>query len=92
MYGVTSPISELEIIVIDMFESYNDVLTMNDLQDALRIGRSKAYELVKKGKLYSFKIGNAIRIPKKSVIDYVMGNCYNNFVDGCACTAKEVVM
>lgn len=75
-----------------MFESFPDLMTIKDLQGALQIGRTKAYELVHTGAIYYFHIGNAIRIPKKCAIDYIFSQCYNEqAVDGCAKPIVEVV-
>ena len=75
-----------------LFESFPDIMTIKDLQRALQIGRSKAYELVNTGEIYSFHIGNAVRIPKKCLIDYIAEQCYNySAVDGCAKPIMEVV-
>ena len=60
-----------------MFSHYPDLLSVNDVRHALRIGRTKAYEMIKSGEIQSIKIGNAIRIPKISLLDYVNGNIYN---------------
>ena len=60
-----------------LFTQYPDILSINDLRSALGIGRTKAYELVSSGELRSIRVGNAIRIPKTSLLDYVKGNGYN---------------
>ena len=44
-----------------MFTEYPDVMSVADIQKALEIGRTKAYELVNTGQIRSIKIGNAIR-------------------------------
>lgn len=60
-----------------MFSDYPAFLSVNDIRHALGIGRTKAYEMIKSGEIQSIKIGNAIRIPKISLIDYVNGKIYN---------------
>ena len=60
-----------------MFENYPDLLTVKELQSALSIGRSKAYEIVRQGDVRSFKIGNSVRIPKSSLLEYIEKLCYN---------------
>ena len=73
-----------------MFSKYPDILSVNDLRSALNIGRSKAYQLVSSGEIRSIKVGKAIRIPKKALLDYVNGNDYNKHgVSSCPRT-KEV--
>lgn len=54
-----------------MFEHYPDVLTVNDLCDALHIGKTSAYRLLAKGEIGSIRIGPQYRIPKKWLIDYL---------------------
>lgn len=56
--------------MIDL-EHMPDVLTMLDLQKALRIGRSTAYRLIKTKRLPYIRIGRSIRIPKKYVLEFV---------------------
>jgi excisionase family DNA binding protein len=60
-----------------LFTQYPDILSINDLRSALGVGRTKAYELVSSGEIRSIRVGNAIRIPKTSLLDYVKGNGYN---------------
>lgn len=55
-----------------MFESYEDILTVPELAEALRIGTTQAYKLLKSGNISAFKTGKDWKIPKKSVIQYVL--------------------
>ena len=55
-----------------MFESYEDILTVPELAEALRIGTTQAYRILKSGKLSAFKEGKDWKIPKESVIQYVL--------------------
>ena len=41
------------------------ILTVEDVQDILRIGRNTAYGLVRSGQLSSIRIGRQVRITKK---------------------------
>lgn len=50
---------------------YPDVLSVEDLQNILRIGRSAAYSLLRENKIKTLKIGNRYIIPKKSVIEFL---------------------
>lgn len=56
-----------------MFENYPDIVTVDDLQAMLKIGRTYAYEIVKKGIIPSVKVGRFYRIPKIYVIKYILG-------------------
>ena len=74
-----------------MFSQYPDVMSVNDLKTALCIGRTKAYELVNSGAIKSIKVGSAIRIPKKSLLDYLgLGGYNQSEVDGCL-NAKPLI-
>lgn len=44
-----------------------DLLTVDEVARVLRIGRGKAYLLVRAGELPSIKLGHALRIPKIAV-------------------------
>lgn len=57
-----------------MFENYKDVVNIKELKNMLNIGRDKAYFLVNSGEIKAFIIGRNIKIPKKSVIDYIEKN------------------
>ena len=75
-----------------MFEQFSDLMTVDQLQEALQIGRNTAYELVQSGEIQSVRIGRRIRIPKRFVIDYILRTCYDgSAVDGCACTTEVTV-
>ena len=67
-----------------MFSNYPDVMSVGDLQSALGIGRTKAYELVNSGLFPVIRVGKSIRIPKKSLLDYVNRPVYNDLrADSC---------
>ena len=55
-----------------MFKEYADIVRIKDVQDMLKIGKNKVYELLKSGEIKSIRIGNKYIIPKKSVIDFVV--------------------
>lgn len=60
-----------------LFTQYPDLMSITDLRGALGVGRTKAYELVSSGEIRSIRVGNAIRIPKTSLLDYVKMSGYN---------------
>lgn len=39
-----------------MFETYEDMVTIDDVCQMLNIGKNNAYRLLKEGKLHAFKI------------------------------------
>lgn len=70
-----------------MLEGYKDVLTVDDVKDILGIGKNKAYELVRSGKIESLEIGKKYRIPKVFLINYInngIRKCYGSNVDEMA--------
>jgi len=51
-----------------LFASYPDMLTVEQLAQALNIGRSMAYRLVRTGQVRSLRFGTAIRVPKTALL------------------------
>lgn len=64
-----------------MFENFPDIVMVSDLQEMMGIGRTTAYKLIASGKIKSVRVGNAIRIPKRFIIDYILGIEYNEHSD-----------
>ena len=54
-----------------MLESYNDVLTVQELTKILPIGRNSVYNLLKENRIKHIRVGNKIIIPKQCVIDFL---------------------
>ena len=57
-----------------MFETYEDMVTIDDVCQMLNIGKNNAYRLLKEEKLHAFKIGRIWKISRQSVIEYVNHN------------------
>ncbi len=55
-----------------MFKDYPDIITVFQLQKMLNISRQLAYELINSGSINAVKVGNSYRIPKVSVIGYML--------------------
>lgn len=55
-----------------MFAEYPDLLSINELRNMLGISKHKAYDLINDGSIDAIKIGNAFRIPKINVINYIL--------------------
>lgn len=56
------------------FEYYNSLpplLTVKEMAAILRIGRNTAYRLVKSGKIHGVYYGRSIRIPRKSLKQFL---------------------
>lgn len=55
-----------------MFESYDDILTIEEVAELLRIGMTQAYRTVRSGSLKGYKEGKDWKIQKQALINYVM--------------------
>lgn len=56
-----------------MFAKYPDVVNIMQLREMLGgIGEKTAYQLLHDGEIRYFKIGKAFRIPKISIIEYLL--------------------
>jgi excisionase family DNA binding protein len=56
-----------------IFQSEPEVLTVHDVARLLRIGKNKAYSLVKSGRLKSIHIGGKTIVPKVNLIEFLVG-------------------
>lgn len=54
-----------------MFDSYDDILTVKEAREALKIGRNKIYEKLKNKEIKYFMDEGKYYIPKFALIDYV---------------------
>ena len=57
-----------------MFEQYPDILTVEEVCEALRMGYNAVYDLLNKGKLKAYKNGRVWRIPKESLKEFILEN------------------
>lgn len=55
-----------------MFSDYNDLVTINELCKMLHIGKTAAYDLLRSGKIKSFRNGRDWKIPRIAVEEYVL--------------------
>ena len=55
-----------------MLSEYPDILTTDEACEALRIGYNALYALLQSGKLKAYRNGRLWRIPKKSVIEFIL--------------------
>jgi hypothetical protein len=63
---------ELRELYQMMFPEYSDIVTVKELREMLGISRKLAYKLIDYGYIHAVKIGTTLKIPKISVINYVM--------------------
>lgn len=55
-----------------MFNEYSDIVTIDELCEMLRIGKNKAYELLRNGNIKAFRCGRLWIISKQAVEDFVL--------------------
>ena len=60
------------LYIQDVFKEYPDVVSIEQLQTMLHIGRNAAYKLVNTGEIKTIRIGKRYIIPKASVISFVL--------------------
>lgn len=52
-----------------------DVITIDELCEALSIGKNTAYSLLNSKEIAAFRIGRSWKIPKESVSKYISKKC-----------------
>ncbi|WP_028549996.1 helix-turn-helix domain-containing protein [Paenibacillus sp. UNC451MF] len=55
-----------------MYDDYNEILTVPELAELLKIGMNSAYDLINSGEIESFKVKNSHRIQRSAVTDYII--------------------
>ena len=55
-----------------MLNEFDDLLTVDEVCEILRIGHNTIYTLLKEGKLKGFRCGRIWKIPKLAVEKYIM--------------------
>ena len=76
-----------------MLQSYNDVLTVDEVCEILHIGKTNAYKLIKEGQVPSIKVGRQIRISKELLKKYISNEykvCYNDSTQWATSEIREV--
>lgn len=56
---------------LKMFENYDDILTVEEACEALKIGYNAMYDLLNTGKLKGYRNGRVWRIPKAALVEYI---------------------
>ena len=69
-----------ERMYLSILKTEPEVLTPLDIARILRIGKNKAYALIKSGKLNSIKIGGKVIVPKICLIYHLMDTKSYQFV------------
>ncbi len=55
-----------------MLSEYPEVLTTDEAAEVLRVGFNTLYDLLQSGKLKAYRNGRFLKIPKKSIIEYII--------------------
>ncbi len=53
------------------FKDFPQIMTVEELAAALRIGRNAAYQLVRDKAIRAIKVGRSIRIPRAALIEFL---------------------
>ncbi len=61
-----------ERIYLSMLKEQPEVLTVSEVAKILRIGKNKAYALIKSGELASVRIGKKVIVPKICLIRFLV--------------------
>lgn len=56
-----------------MFNQYDDLLTVDELCEILKIGKNAAYRLLKDRTIKGFRIGRIWKISRESIESYIRG-------------------
>ena len=59
---------------LKMFENYDDILTVEEACEALKVGYNAIYGLLNTGKLRGYRNGRVWRIPKASLVEYIQSS------------------
>ena len=55
-----------------VFDSYPDVVSVEEIRQMLRIGKNAVYALLKDGEIKSIKVGKRYIVPKKYVVEFLI--------------------
>jgi excisionase family DNA binding protein len=61
----------IDQLYLEMFDQYEDILTVEDVSKMIRLDKKRVYRMVRSGELKSITIDRTIRISKIWVIEYV---------------------
>ena len=54
-----------------MFENFDDILTVEEACEALKIGYNMMYSLLSTGRIKGYRNGRVWRIPKTALVEYI---------------------
>jgi len=67
-----------EMNVPRMFVDFPDIVSIPQIMEMLRIGKSTAYALPRNNNIPHVRVGKKYIVPKQSVIGFLENSCYNN--------------
>ena len=56
---------------LKIFESYDDILTVEEACEALKVGYNAMYALLNTGELRGYRNGRVWRIPKAALVEFI---------------------
>jgi len=59
--------------IVNYYDSYGDILTVEDVGNLLGVSRQYVYRLITEGKLRGFRIGRGYKVAKISVMGFING-------------------
>ena len=54
-----------------LFQQYDDVMTVDEVAEALKIGKNALYGLLNSGRLRGYRNGRSWRVPRESLAAYI---------------------
>lgn len=54
-----------------MFDAFDDIMTVEEVGEAMKIGTTQAYRMVRSKQLKAFKEGKDWKVPKEALIEYI---------------------
>ncbi len=61
---------------MNYLDQYNEILTIDDTCEILRIGRGQCYTQLRSGKIKAWKMGRDWKIPKEGIKEYIRTRGY----------------
>lgn len=55
-----------------MLQNYDDLLTVDEVTEVLKIGHNTLYDLLNQGKLKGFRCGRVWKIPKLAIEQFIL--------------------
>lgn len=59
--------------------SDDTILSVEDLMDALKIGKNASYQLLNEGAIPAFKIGRVWKIPRASLDEFIINSAQKRY-------------